>query len=46
LQLKLALTQTDWVNTSNPVIATNDTATASAVIGPDPQRFYRVQLLP
>jgi len=40
------LTQTDWTNSGSPIIATNNTATASDIIGADHQRFYRVVLLP
>jgi hypothetical protein len=41
------LTQTNWINLAGgPIAATNATISASDVIGPDPQRFYRVILLP
>ena len=35
-----------WHNLGAPVIATNVTATVFDAIGPDPQRFYRVALVP
>jgi len=37
--------QTTWGDLGGPLIATNTTASASDVIGPDRQRFYRVVLL-
>ena len=46
VQFNTNLTQTNWVDFGDPVIATNSTASASDVIGPDRQRFYRVVLLP
>ena len=46
VQIKTDLTQTNWVNLGDPVAATNTTASANHVIGPDRQRFYRVVLLP
>jgi uncharacterized repeat protein (TIGR03803 family) len=46
LQFNTDLTQTNWLNFGNPVIATNSTASATESIGADRQRFYRVLLLP
>jgi O-glycosyl hydrolase len=46
LQFKTDLNQANWNNLGSPVTATNTTATASDTIGLDPQRFYRVALLP
>jgi uncharacterized repeat protein (TIGR03803 family) len=46
LELTPSLAQTNWVATGNAITATNYTATGSKTIGPDPQQFYRVQLLP
>lgn len=40
------LTLTNWMNLGTPIIATEARATASDVVGPDPQRFYRVVLVP
>jgi hypothetical protein len=40
------LLQTDWINLSGPVNATNTTMTTVDAILTDPQRFYRVFLLP
>ena len=40
------VTQTNWTNAGGPVTATNTSATASDIIGPDRQRFYRVVLIP
>ena len=38
--------QTGWINLGDPISATNATMTASDTIGPDPQRFYRVLIVP
>ena len=38
--------QTGWINLGDPIPATNATMTASDTIGPDPQRFYRVLIVP
>ncbi|PYT07065.1 MAG: hypothetical protein DMF60_07895 [Acidobacteria bacterium] len=46
VQVNANLTQTNWVDLSDPVIATNTTASATDVIGLDRQRFYRIMLLP
>jgi uncharacterized repeat protein (TIGR03803 family) len=46
VQFKTDLTQTNWVDLGDQVTATNSTASANDVIGPDRQRFYRVVLLP
>jgi hypothetical protein len=46
LQFSTNLSRTNWVNLGTSVIATNFAVSASDTIGPDPQRFYRVVLLP
>jgi len=46
VQFNTNLTTTNWVDLGDPVMATNTTASANDVIGPDRQRFYRVVLLP
>ena len=46
VQYRANLGQTDWTNLGNPFTATNGTATASDTIAPDPQRLYRIVLLP
>jgi uncharacterized repeat protein (TIGR02543 family) len=38
--------QTNWSDLGIPTFATNDTTSASDSAGPDPQRFYRITLLP
>ena len=45
-QSKTNLTQTNWSNLSSVITATMNPMTFSNNIGPDPQRFYRVVLLP
>jgi hypothetical protein len=45
LLYKTNLTDAAWVNLGSPVIATNSITSATDVIGPDLQRFYRVELL-
>ena len=45
VQYKTNLLQTNWINLGTAITATNLTATATNLIGPDPQRFYRLQLL-
>jgi hypothetical protein len=45
VQYKTNLLQTNWINLGAVITATNVTATATNLIGPDPQRFYRLQLL-
>ena len=42
VQFLTDLTQTNWTDLGNPIAATNNTASASDVIGPYAQRFYRV----
>lgn len=46
VQYKTNWIQTDWINLGDPFPATNTTMTASDPIGPDPQRFYRVVIVP
>jgi len=46
LQYKTNLTQVDWNNWGTLFTATNPSTTFSDVIGLDPQRFYRVVLVP
>ena len=46
VQYSTNLAQTNWVNLGSTNTATNSTATFYDPIGPDPQRFYRVILLP
>jgi len=46
VQYNSGLTQTSWNNLGTAFNATNTSATVSDIIGPDPQRFYRVVLLP
>jgi uncharacterized repeat protein (TIGR03803 family) len=46
MQCRTNLNQTNWDNVGSPVTATDITATASYLIGPEPQRFYRAALLP
>ena len=46
LQFTTNLTQPNWTNSGSPITATNTTAAASDIVGPDRQRFYRVALLP
>jgi subtilase family serine protease len=45
VQYKTNLLQTNWTNLGAVITATNFTVTATNSIGPDPQRFYRLQLL-
>jgi uncharacterized repeat protein (TIGR03803 family) len=45
-QYKTSLDETNWTSLGSPLTATDVTATASDLMGPDPQRFYRVVLLP
>jgi NHL repeat len=45
-QYRTNLIQTNWVNLGGVRVATNITMTASDSIGPDPQHFYRIVLLP
>lgn len=46
LQYNSDLTSTNWNDLGSTVAATNGLMTVSDAIGPDPQRFYRVVLLP
>ncbi len=46
VQFKTDLTQTNWSNLGLRVTATNTTMIAFDPVGSDPQRFYRVFLLP
>jgi uncharacterized repeat protein (TIGR03803 family) len=46
VQYSTTLGQTNWINLGIPFTATDGTATASDAMGPDPQRLYRVVLLP
>jgi hypothetical protein len=46
VQYKSDLTQTNWSNLGDPITATTTNTTASDLIGPDPQRFYRIIVLP
>jgi len=45
VQYKTNLLQTNWINLGAVITATNFTAAATNFIGPDLQRFYRLQLL-
>ena len=46
VQYTTDLNQTNWNLLGNAITTTNALATASDAIGPDPQRFYRVLLVP
>jgi hypothetical protein len=46
VQYSTNLVQTNWINLGSAITATDFTTTATNVIGPDPQRFYRVYRLP
>jgi hypothetical protein len=46
VQYKRDLIQTNWVNLGNPIKAADTNLTASDPISPDPQRFYRIILVP
>jgi hypothetical protein len=46
VEYKTNLSQADWINLGNPIATTNTTASVLDSFGIDPQRFYRVQLLP
>ena len=46
VQYKKELTQVEWSDLGSPVTATKATATATDPDASDPQRFYRVVLLP
>ena len=45
LQSNTNLASANWQNLGGTIVATNGTVSASDPIGPDPQRFYRVQLV-
>ena len=46
MQYKTNLLQPNWINWGSIVTATNATMTIPDVIGPDPQRFYRIEWVP
>jgi hypothetical protein len=46
VQFKTDLAQTNWTNLGTTLTTTNTTAFASDTRGADPQRFYRIVLLP
>jgi len=46
LQFTTSLTSPNWTNSGSPIIATNTTMSASDTFSSDPQRFYRLALLP
>lgn len=46
LQYNSDLSSTNWINLGSVITPTNGTVTLSDVIGSDPQRFYRVVLVP
>ncbi len=46
LQYATNLTQAPWINLGSAINGTNGTMTATDVSPTDPQRFYRLQLLP
>jgi len=46
LQFKTNLTQTNWSNLGVPITETNSSLNASDPINANPQRYYRVKLLP
>jgi streptogramin lyase len=46
VQFKTNLAQPDWINLGGPSAGTNGAAGASDLLPPDPQRFYRVILMP
>ena len=45
LQYRTNLLQTNWLNLGPVITATDVITTATNIIGPDPRRFYRLQLL-
>jgi len=45
VQYKTNLTQSNWINLGGVITATNSAVNASDAVSPDPQRFYRIQLL-
>jgi len=46
LQYATNLTQPTWSNLNSSITATNSVMTTLDTVGPDPQRFYRILLLP
>ena len=46
VQYKTNLTQPAWSDLGAPLVATNNTPSASDTTGPDPQRFYRLSVSP
>jgi len=46
LQYQTNLTQNAWINLGNPFAASAGTLTTNDVAPSDPQRFYRLQVLP
>jgi hypothetical protein len=46
LQYKTNLVQPGWISLGSPITATNNALSASDSIGPNPQRFYRLSVLP
>ena len=46
VQYKTNLAQSSWVNLGSPVPGTNSFLTSSDTIGSNPQRFYRLSILP
>src|SRR5437899_2674725 len=46
VQYTRVLASTNWTDLGSPIIASSATGTASDPIGSDPQRFYRIVLLP
>jgi uncharacterized repeat protein (TIGR03803 family) len=46
VQFTTDLIHTNWTSLGPPITATNTSAVASDTLDPDPQRFYRVLLLP
>jgi uncharacterized repeat protein (TIGR03803 family) len=46
LQDKSDLNSANWVNLGSPIIATGSTLSATDSVAADPQRYYRVALLP
>ncbi|MGD0614039.1 MAG: protease pro-enzyme activation domain-containing protein [Verrucomicrobiota bacterium] len=46
VQYKTNLAQTGWINLGGTIPGTNSTLTTSDAIGTNPQRFYRLSILP
>jgi hypothetical protein len=46
LQYSTNLSKNNWTNLGSAINATNSSASTSTPIGPDPQRFFRIQVLP